>query len=100
MTTRPVESKREIRPVANDAIEIDVVGGLAKATFKPGCATGRDDDTRPGVGFDVVATHVSGPRSDGTFHVGCGVIGRHDAARLRDMLEIFLKSHTRGEEVA
>lgn len=81
----------------SDAVEIEIVGGLARAIFRPGCSTGSADDTRPGVGFDLVVTYIPRQMADGTFYLGCGVIGRQDAERLRNMLEIFLKSHARGE---
>lgn len=76
-------------------VEIEVVAGCCKLIFSPGDSTGVGD-TDPGVGFECVSTFV-GPQRDGKWSIGRGVIGRADAARLRDELEVFLKAHARSE---
>lgn len=83
----------------DNEVTIDVVGGLCQIKFQAGCSTGKDDDTRPGVSFDLVSDHPPSRMGDKYCH-GMGVIGRKDAARLRDMLEIFLKAHARGDAAA
>lgn len=82
----------------SEKLEIEVVGGFCKIRFSPGSSTGPSGcETSPGVGFDLVSD-VPTHEMRGKFFHGAGVIGRSDAAALRDMLEIFLKTHARGEQ--
>lgn len=73
-------------------IEMEVAGGLCSLKFVTGVSTGKPgSDTSPGVGFELSSDYPGHERNGKWFH-GMGVIGRADAARLRDELEIFLKS--------
>lgn len=72
-----------------------MVGGMCSLQFDMGCSTGPNDDTNPGVGFQLNSP-VQCFGSNGHYRHGTGVIGRKDAARLRDALEIFLKNHAAG----
>jgi hypothetical protein len=71
---------------------IPVYAGLCELRFSFGCSCGPDNDHNPGVGFNLITSHLP-PMANayGQFRVGAGVIGRKDAAELRDALEIFLK---------
>ena len=75
----------------NVQIEVPVAGGMCKLLFRPGCSTG-GADTNPGVGFDYVS-EVQLLANKNNFYGGMGVIGRKDAAVLRDMLNEFLRKH-------
>jgi hypothetical protein len=83
-----------------EELRITVVAGLCELIFSPGFSTGPDhSDTSPGIGFDGIASVASvrgAPSVRGEIRFGHGVIGREDAAKLRDMLEIFLKNHSAG----
>lgn len=75
-------------------VSMEVVGGLCRVSFTPFMSTGPDgSDTSPGVGFDLVGDYPI--VQDGKSH-HWGIIGRNDARRLRDMLEIFLKNYAAG----
>jgi len=81
----------------SERIELEVIGGLCRLEFTLGSSTGTDEDTRPGVGFALVSE--AAPMTHGAlYYSGSGVIGRQDCERLRDALEIFLKSCARGEQ--
>lgn len=78
-----------------DKIDIEVIGGMCTIIFSPAVSCGADDDGQPGVGFEL-CSEVPALEYNGKYFSGTGVIGRKDAARLRDMLEIFLKNHAAG----
>jgi len=79
-------------------VEMEVVGGMCRIKFRTGVSTGPSgSDTSPGVGFDLISDRPALQFGDGKYYHGIGVIGRSDAAALRDALELFLKSHARGE---
>ena len=78
-------------------LKMEVVGGLCRISFRAGVSTGPSgSDASPGIGFELVSDHPT-REIRGKFYHGMGVIGRSDAAALRDMIEVFLKSHARGE---
>jgi hypothetical protein len=78
-------------------IEMEVAGGLCRIKFRPGVSTGpRDSDTAPGIGFELISEIPARRFPNGMYYHGMGVIGREDATRLRDALEIFLKNHAAG----
>lgn len=72
-------------------VEMEVVAGLCRIGFEPGWSTGKEDGANPGIHFDLVSDYPGRQHPDGKYWHGMGVIRREDAARLRDMLEIFLK---------
>ena len=81
------------------SLDMEVVGGLCRLTFIPWMSTGRPgSDTHPGIGFDILS-ETPGFKCGEKYTLGTGVINRTDAARLRDMLELFLKGHARGENL-
>ncbi|MFC7663675.1 hypothetical protein ACFQWF_14575 [Methylorubrum suomiense] len=65
-------------------VTINVPTALCWLQFRPEVTTGTDEDTRPGLGFTLVAY----PESRGEWP--CGVIPRTEAARLYNMLAEFL----------
>lgn len=65
-------------------VTINVPTALCWLQFRPGCTTGTDEQTRPGVGFSLVAY----PDSNGEWP--SGVIPRDEATKLLDMLGRFL----------
>jgi hypothetical protein len=79
----------------SEELRIKVTAGLCEIIFRTGVSTGADNDTRPGISFDFVS-EVPVRQEGGKYYGGAGVIGRKDAALLRDMLEIFLKDHAAG----
>lgn len=72
-------------------LKIPVVAGLCELRFQFGSSVGGEDDTRPGVGFDMISDVPGVQLKDGKFWLGSGVIGRAHATQLRNELEIFLK---------
>lgn len=78
--------------MSGENVKIEVVGGLCELTFTPFSSTGVDPDTNPGVAFQLKSDRQCFQDRTGKFYHGVGVIGRADAIRLRDMLEIFLKN--------
>lgn len=75
---------------ATKDVVIDVVGGMVRLTFSPGYSTGRERDTNPGIGFAYESDAEPRRNSTGKYCGGKGVIGRKQAADLRDMLDKFL----------
>lgn len=74
-------------------IEFGVVGGICRLRFASGASIGRDNETNPGIAFEMIA------ESGYTFMVydkryaGKGVVSRSDAKRLADMIYKFLAAH-------
>jgi hypothetical protein len=77
--------------MSNSNVEFEV-GGLYLLQFEPGCRTGSDPETQPGIGFDLISNFPA-REYNGKFHCGGGVNRRKDAVRLRDMLSDFLELH-------
>lgn len=68
-------------------VTINVPTALCWLQFRPDSFTGTEDETRPGVGFTLVAY----PGSAGEWP--CGVIPRDEAFRLYEMLARFFAAH-------
>lgn len=73
-------------------VTINVPTALCWLQFRPGCSTGTDEQTRPGVGFSLVAY----PDSHGEWP--SGVIPRDEATKLYDMLGRFLAQPDPSQE--
>ena len=78
---------------------IDVAGGCCRLRFRSGGSTG-GSDTDPGVSFLLKSDLPAHPTSDGFYWNGMGVIGRSDAAKLRDLLDDFLNSDLSPVKIA
>ena len=74
-------------------LEIPVVGGMCILLIQSPCATGRESDTNPGVGFELISEEPAISGSHGKFYSGMGVIGRRDLRKLRDLLIDFLEEY-------
>jgi NTP pyrophosphatase (non-canonical NTP hydrolase) len=75
-------------------VTINVPTALCWLQFRPACSTGTDEQTRPGVGFSLVAY----PGSHGEWP--SGVIPRDEATKLHEMLGRFLAQPDRLPETA
>lgn len=83
-------------------IVVPVAASLFDIEFTFGSSTGTDPDLRPGVGVALVPSETCSriaTESERAMLADLrpgGVIGRAEAQKLRDELEIFLKNHAAG----
>jgi hypothetical protein len=81
----------------SEFIEMEVVGGMCKLRFRPGCSCGSEPNGNPGFAFDFLSAspslYPSSKDKRFPFAGGVGVIKRDDLKRLGDAIQQFLSEH-------